>query len=380
MLLDLERIANVRAVPILRPSRYQGPGFPNSRRGRGHPAETGVPLLPPTVYDLRTGGEGHGVRGEAGRPAGALRQGEDPRGAVTGMRGAAREPGDAQSPCRRRGTGDLRARGTRRAGPGDRRSGHGEVAARGRRGLRAIRFRVPPCGGRRSAHGGDPGPQGPQADGGRTPAPGPSHSPRPPDSWRDRAELGSRQEETAMATMQESTTTPTSQASHATPGAALPEETLEFFGGDELRARVFIDKYALRERYAQEFYWLLEGFRFIPGGRIMHAVGNPKRVTALNCYVIPIKDDSIEAIFEWMKEAARTYSLGGGVGTDISVLRPQGAPVNNAARTSTGSTSFMELMSLTTGTIGQSGRRGALMITIADHHPDVLDFIRIKRN
>lgn len=196
-----------------------------------------------------------------------------------------------------------------------------------------------------------------------------------------------------------------------TPGS-LPSETLDFFGGDELRARVFLDKYALRdrdgqvleltpvamwqriarglasveptpalrERYAQEFYWLLEGFRFVPGGRIMHAVGNPKRVTALNCYVIPIKDDSIEAIFEWMKEAARTYSLGGGVGTDISILRPQGAPVNNAARTSTGSTSFMELMSLTTGTIGQSGRRGALMITIADHHPDVMEFIRIKRN
>jgi ribonucleoside-diphosphate reductase alpha chain len=101
---------------------------------------------------------------------------------------------------------------------------------------------------------------------------------------------------------------------------------------------------------------------------------------AHNCYVIPIKDDSIEAIFQWMKEAARTYSLGGGVGGDISILRPSGAPVNNAARTSTGSISFMELMSLTTGTIGQSGRRGALMITIADDHPDVLEFTKIKRN
>jgi len=101
---------------------------------------------------------------------------------------------------------------------------------------------------------------------------------------------------------------------------------------------------------------------------------------AHNCYVIPIKDDSIESIFEWMKEAARTYSLGGGVGVDISGLRPAGAPVNNAARTSTGSISFMELMSLTTGTIGQSGRRGALMITIADNHPDVMEFTKIKRN
>jgi len=191
----------------------------------------------------------------------------------------------------------------------------------------------------------------------------------------------------------------------------LPPETLAYFQGDELRARVFHDKYALRDRegrvlertppemwrriarelagveaparraeWEEKFTWLLEDFRFIPGGRIMHAAGNPKRVTSSNCYVIPIKEDSIEAIFEWMKEAARTYSFGGGVGGDISCLRPRGAPVNNAARSSTGSVSFMELMSLTTGTIGQSGRRGALMITIADHHPDVLDFVRVKRN
>ncbi len=216
-----------------------------------------------------------------------------------------------------------------------------------------------------------------------------------------------------MAMTSEQASTSQTPAAEATPKAnALPQETLEFFKGDELRARVFYDKYALRdlegevleltpvamwqriarglasvepteaarERYAQEFYWLLDDFRFIPGGRIMHAIGNAKRVTNLNCYVLPIKEDSIEAIFEWMKEAARTYSLGGGVGVDISGLRPAGAPVNNAARTSTGSISFMELMSLTTGTIGQSGRRGALMITIADDHPDVLAFTKIKRN
>ena len=195
------------------------------------------------------------------------------------------------------------------------------------------------------------------------------------------------------------------------PAPDLHPETLAAFGGDELRARIFHDKYALRDgdgrivertpdqmwrriarelasveaperraEWAAHFGWLLEDFRFIPGGRIMHAAGNSRRVTALNCYVIPVKDDSIESIFEWMKEAARTYSLGGGVGTDISVLRPRGAPVNNAARSSTGSVSFMELFSLTTGTIGQSGRRGALMITIADNHPDVLDFIKAKRN
>ena len=192
----------------------------------------------------------------------------------------------------------------------------------------------------------------------------------------------------------------------------LPQETLDYFNGDDLRARVFYEKYALRDpsggviertpsqmwrriarelasveataekrrEWKEKFYWLLDDFRFIPGGRIMHGAGNPKRVTLLNCYVVPVHDDSIESIFEWMKQAARTYSLGGGVGTDTSVLRPRGAPVNNAARSSTGSVSFMELFSLTTGTIGQSGRRGALMITIADSHPDVLDFVKVKRN
>ncbi len=201
-------------------------------------------------------------------------------------------------------------------------------------------------------------------------------------------------------------------AATAKPSSDMPQETLNYFHGDDLSARVFYDKYALRDpdgrvlertpvemwrrmarelasveataekrrEWEEQFYWLLEDFRFIPGGRIMHGAGNHKRVTAMNCYVIPVKDDSIESIFEWMKEAARTYSLGGGVGTDISVLRPRGAPVNNAARSSTGSVSFMELFSLTTGTIGQSGRRGALMITIADNHPDVLDFVRVKRN
>ncbi|HEU5299705.1 MAG TPA: adenosylcobalamin-dependent ribonucleoside-diphosphate reductase, partial [bacterium] len=202
------------------------------------------------------------------------------------------------------------------------------------------------------------------------------------------------------------------EAATTRPTTELPQETLHYFGGDELRARVFYDKYALRtpegtvveasppqmwRRIARElasvertpelraeweekFYWLLDDFRLIPGGRIMHGAGNPKRVTLLNCYVLPVHDDSIESIFDWMKQAARTYSLGGGVGTDISILRPRGAAVNNAARSSTGSVSFMELFSLTTGTIGQSGRRGALMITIADSHPDVLDFVKVKRN
>lgn len=192
----------------------------------------------------------------------------------------------------------------------------------------------------------------------------------------------------------------------------IPPETLAAFGGDELRARVFWEKYALRspsgeplettpeqmwdrvareiasveptpelrESWRREFRWLLDGFRFIPGGRILHGAGNPSRVTLLNCYYLDIHDDSLEAIYDTASRMARTYSRGGGVGVDISILRPRGAPVHNAARTSSGAVSFMELFSTTTGLIGQHGRRGALMLTIADHHPDVLDFCRVKRD
>ncbi|MEM3781364.1 MAG: adenosylcobalamin-dependent ribonucleoside-diphosphate reductase [Candidatus Micrarchaeaceae archaeon] len=195
--------------------------------------------------------------------------------------------------------------------------------------------------------------------------------------------------------------------------AVLPEETLDFFYGDEIRARVFYEKYALKDasgnalektpvemwqRIAkaissvekdeqakknafEEFMWLLSDFRFVPGGRIMFGAGQTKRkVTLINCYVIAVKEDSIEGIFNWCKEAAKTYSYGGGVGTDISVLRPKGSPVHNAALFSTGSVSFMEIMSETTHTIGQEGRRGALMITIRVDHPDILDFIHVKQN
>ena len=192
----------------------------------------------------------------------------------------------------------------------------------------------------------------------------------------------------------------------------IPKRTLDYFNGDEIRARVFYEKYVLRDQNGKEleyvpedlwkrlavaisgveateekrkewnekFLWLMQDFRFVPGGRIMFGAGRDLRVTLLNCYVIPIRDDSIEAIFEWCKEAARTYSFGGGAGTDIGVLRPKGSNVNNAAVHSTGSVSFMEVMSETTHTIGQSGRRGALMITMSVEHPDIFDFIRVKRD
>ncbi len=118
----------------------------------------------------------------------------------------------------------------------------------------------------------------------------------------------------------------------------------------------------------------------MPGGRILHAIGNSNKVTALNCYVIASPHDSLPGIYRTALELAETFKRGGGCGVDISTLRPKDSPAHNAAMVSTGAVPFMELYSLTTGIIGQQGRRGALMTTISDSHPDVLDFCKIKRN
>jgi len=96
-----------------------------------------------------------------------------------------------------------------------------------------------------------------------------------------------------------------------------------------------------------------------------------------NCFVLSV-DDSIESIYETAKNMALTYKAGGGVGVDISKLAPAGAKVNNPAKTSTGAVSFIELFTTTTGLIGQNGRRGALMVSIKDSHPDIEKFIDLK--
>lgn len=100
--------------------------------------------------------------------------------------------------------------------------------------------------------------------------------------------------------------------------------------------------------------------KFLFGGRILSNRGLNKKgqkVTMSNCYVITPPSDSIESIFECASKLARTYSYGGGCGIDISNLAPRGAKVNNTARKTTGSVSFMDLYSLVTGLIGQNGRR-----------------------
>jgi len=129
------------------------------------------------------------------------------------------------------------------------------------------------------------------------------------------------------------------------------------------------------------FFSLLIGFKFIPGGRVMHGAGRDearRKPTLSNCYVIPIQDDSLEGIYRCLSESAMVYRTGGGVGTDLSVLRPKGAPVNATVDCSPGCTAFMNLLSESTNAVSQAGRRGALMLTLRVDHPDIEDFISIK--
>lgn len=119
--------------------------------------------------------------------------------------------------------------------------------------------------------------------------------------------------------------------------------------------------------------------KFIFGGRILASRGiTDRKVTYSNCYVLPPVGDSIEEIYDTNKYLARTFSYGGGCGIDISQLRPKGSPVNNAAMTTTGAVSFMETFNNTSQTIGQKGRRGALMISMDVNHAEIEDFINAK--
>lgn len=122
--------------------------------------------------------------------------------------------------------------------------------------------------------------------------------------------------------------------------------------------------------------------RFIPGGRILSNLNDKttRKITYSNCYVITAPEDNLKSIFECSRKLAQTYSRGGGCGIDLSNLRPNGAAVNNASKTSSGPVSFMGIYSQVTGTIAQNGRRGALMISLDVRHPDVEEFIDSKAN
>lgn len=123
--------------------------------------------------------------------------------------------------------------------------------------------------------------------------------------------------------------------------------------------------------------------KFIFGGRILANRGlqdQGTKITYSNCYVLKPPDDNIESIYDTCGKLARTFSYGGGVGIDISNLRPNGAPVHNAAKTTTGACSFMDTFAQVTDTIGQKGRRGALMLSMDISHPDIEEFIDKKTN
>ncbi len=135
----------------------------------------------------------------------------------------------------------------------------------------------------------------------------------------------------------------------------------------------------LRTIWEANFFSVLEDFRFVPGGRIMHGAGRDDITTTLNnCYVVAIKEDSIKSIYETIINEAMTYKYGGGCGHDLSILRPAGEDINGTGGQSCGPTGFMNLFSENTNTIAQHGRRGANMQTLRIDHPDIEKFIEIK--
>ena len=135
----------------------------------------------------------------------------------------------------------------------------------------------------------------------------------------------------------------------------------------------------LQKHWEKKFYTVLEDFKFVPGGRIMHGAGRDDITTTLNnCYVVAIKDDQINDIYKTVVDEALTYKYGGGCGHDLSVLRPSGEAINGTGGESCGPTGFMNLFSENTNTIAQHGRRGANMQTLRVDHPDIEKFISIK--
>ena len=211
------------------------------------------------------------------------------------------------------------------------------------------------------------------------------------------------------------------------------EKLLHYFNGDELAANVWQSKYAqegeetpddMHRRLAKEFakvelnyqitepfknsqlethkntikklskygqirnnldentiYNLFKDFKYvIPQGSIMSQLGSKSIGSLSNCFVIGTPEDSYGGIFQKDEEMAQLMKRRGGVGLDISTLRPKDTLVSNAAKTTTGAISFMHRFSNTTNEVAQNGRRGALMLSIDINHPDVMDFIKIKRD
>ncbi len=134
-----------------------------------------------------------------------------------------------------------------------------------------------------------------------------------------------------------------------------------------------------QKEWEKKFFAVLEDFKFVPGGRIMHGAGREDiRTTLNNCYVVAVREDSIKAIYDTIINEALTYKYGGGCGHDLSALRPAGDAIHGTGGESCGPTGFMNLFSENTNTIAQHGRRGANMQTLRIDHPDIEKFIEIK--
>src|SRR5690242_16558059 len=134
------------------------------------------------------------------------------------------------------------------------------------------------------------------------------------------------------------------------------------------------------KRWAGRFHEALQGFKFLPAGRVIAGAGTGRTVTLFNCFVMGSIGDDMAGIFENVKEAALTMQQGGGIGHDFSTLRPMGAPVKGVGADASGPLSFMDVWDSMCRTIMSAGsRRGAMMATLRCDHPDIEAFIEAKR-
>ncbi len=135
-----------------------------------------------------------------------------------------------------------------------------------------------------------------------------------------------------------------------------------------------------RDEWEQRFLGILRDFRFLPGGRIQAGAGTGRRVTLFNCFVMGTMDDSMDGIFEALKQGALTMQQGGGVGYDFSTLRPKGTTARSVGSVASGPVSFMRIWDAMCATLLSVGsRRGAMMATLRCDHPDIEEFIDAKR-
>lgn len=158
----------------------------------------------------------------------------------------------------------------------------------------------------------------------------------------------------------------------------------KYYHEGETTPQQFIDRVSsifkgdFRERIKE---YITDG-DFSPAGRTLYAAGSRGKfkVSMSNCYILPSPEDNLESIFHSNYEIARIFSYGGGIGINISNLRPAGSRVHNVARTSTGAVSFMKIFNTTGEVISQNGRRGAQMVGLNCSHPDIYEFLHIKQN